>query len=140
MNVLILFPLRCCKRKLIWMRALSITVCLVLAVEHIYKSSREDRQQKRRMYWKGEGEFASSFTGTHQYLFTVENLSRNTILKSMAFLMTQMLCSNSVKPHQNSFILWRSGCDHMKEMQEEPACTVVELAAYFQWLPRSRKD
>lgn len=92
------------------------------------------------MYWKGKGEFASSFTGTHQYLFTVENLSRNTVLKSTAISMTQRLCSNSIKPHQNSFILWRSGCDRMKEMQEEPVHTVVEWAAYFQWLPSSRKD
>lgn len=66
--------------------------------------------------------------GTHQ--FTVQILSRNTVLKSTA------ICYNRINSHQNSFILWRWSCDYMKE---EPIHSVGEWTAYFQWLPRSTR-
>lgn len=68
----------------------------------------------------------------HQYFFIVQILSRNTVLKSTAISNRQRFCYNRINSYQNSFILWRSGCDYMKE---KPVHTVREWTAYFQWLP-----
>lgn len=72
--------------------------------------------------------------GTHQYFFIVQMLSRNTLLKSTAISKRQRFCYNRINSYKNSFILWRSGNDDMKE---KPIHTLGEWTAYFQWLPRS---
>lgn len=62
--------------------------------------------------------------GSHQYLFTAQILSRNTVLESTAISERQRVCHNMIL-HKNSVILWRSGYDYMNE---EPIPIVGEGA------------
>lgn len=140
MKVLVLFPLKCSKRKLISSsldEILYIRVCLVLAVDqHIFQVFLAGKTEEELCIRKVRESLPFHLRGTHQYIFTVQILSRNAVLKSTAISKRQRFCYNRINPHQNSFILWRSGCDYMKE---EPVHTVAEWSPYFQWLPRSTR-
>lgn len=119
MNVLILFPLKCSKRKLISSSLDEITVHKSLSSTYsrsTYFSSFLGREDRRgECIRKVRESLPFRLLGTCWYLFTVQIHSRNTILKSTAISKWLRFCYKRKNSHQNSSILWRSGCDYMKE-------------------------
>lgn len=139
MNVLILFPLKCSKRRLISSsldEILYIRVCQVLTVDqHIFQVFLAGKTEEG--YVSERWGRACHFTHwIHTNTYSLFKSFLEIQYWRVQLSQRQRFSYNRINSHQNSFILWRWSCDYMKE---EPIHSVGEWTAYFQWLPRNTR-